>query len=61
MPKHILRPHIIQMRRQMGHNFILMQDNARLHITRIVRNFLDENNIEVLPHPAYIIQSNCGI
>lgn len=44
-----LRPHVILMRRQMGRNFILMQDNARPHTARIVVNFLEDNNIEMLP------------
>lgn len=48
----VLRPHVIPMRRQMGRNFILMQDNARPHTARITRTYLEENNVEVLPHPA---------
>jgi transposase len=35
-----------------------MQDNTRPHIIRIVSNFLDENNIEVLPHPAISLDLN---
>lgn len=42
--------YVIPMRRQMGRNFILMQDNARPHTARIVHNFLKENSIEILPH-----------
>ena len=48
----VLRPHVIPMRRQMSRNFILMQDNARPHTARITRTYLEENNVEVLPHPA---------
>jgi len=29
-----------------------MHDNARPHTVRIALNFLEENNIEVLPHPT---------
>jgi len=35
-----------------------MHENARPHIARIALNFLKENNIEVLPHPA---MSSVGI
>ena len=31
---------------------ILMHDNARLHVARICRQFLNRNNINVLPWPA---------
>lgn len=44
----ILRLHVIPMRRQMGYNFVLMQNNARPHTARIALNFLEESNIEVL-------------
>ena len=31
---------------------ILMQDNARPHVARICRQFLNRNNVNVLPWPA---------
>lgn len=31
---------------------ILMQDNARPHTARLTRNFLEQNNVRVLPWPA---------
>ena len=31
---------------------ILMHDNARLHVARICRQFLNRNNVNVLPWPA---------
>ena len=46
--KKILRLNVIPMRRQMGHNFILMHGNTLPHITRVVLNFLKENNIELV-------------
>jgi len=35
-----------------GANFIFQHDNAPIHTARIVQNFLQENNITVLPWPS---------
>jgi len=40
------------MRQLMGPRFVLMQDNVRAHSAVITRNFLRDNDIEVLQHPA---------
>ena len=48
----VLRPHVVPMSQQMGRNFILMQDNARPHTAAVTREFLRENEIQLLPHPA---------
>lgn len=48
----ILRPHVLLVRRRVGRAFSLMQDNATCHNARLTRTFLQENNIDVLPHPA---------
>ena len=31
-----------------------MHDNAKLHVARICRQFLDRNNVNVLPWPAVL-------
>lgn len=35
-----------------GLQFVLMHDNARIYTVRVVRIFLEENEINVLPWPA---------
>lgn len=35
----------------MGPNFLYMHDNARPHTARIAMDFLEDNNIDVLPWP----------
>jgi len=47
-----LIPEVLPMRQLMGPRFVLMQDNARAHSAVITRNFLRDNDIEVLQHPA---------
>ena len=37
---------------------ILMHDNARPHVARICRQFLNRNNINVLPWPAVLPDMN---
>lgn len=48
----VLTPHILPLRQQRGRSFVLMQDNARPHTARITQQFFQENNIELLKHPA---------
>lgn len=48
----ILRPHVLPMSRRIGRSFFFMQDNARPHTAAITREFLAENSIRLLPHPA---------
>ncbi|XP_072039555.1 uncharacterized protein [Amphiura filiformis] len=48
----VLRPVVGPIARAIGQNFILMQDNARPHIARVVMNFLDNEGIETLDWPA---------
>jgi len=48
----VLRPCVIPMRRRIGHDFILMQDNAFPHVARVTREYLAVNNIQLLPHPS---------
>ena len=47
----ILRPVILPMFRQ-RRGLVLQQDNARPHVAHIVRDFLQNNHIDVLPWPA---------
>lgn len=47
----VLRSYVIPVRRRMGRDFILMQDNARLQVE--ARDYLEVNNTELLPrNPA---------
>ena len=34
-------------------NFVLQQDNARPHVARVTRDFLQQNRVRTLPWPAY--------
>ena len=49
--KQILQPKAIPFLQSHG-PAILMHDNARPHVARICRQFLNRNNINVLPWPA---------
>jgi len=44
----VLRPCVIPMRRRIGRDFILMQDNALPHVARVTREYLAVNNIQLL-------------
>lgn len=48
----ILGPIVVPFAQQVGPQFQLMHDNARPHTARVVRTFLEENEIDVLPWPA---------
>ena len=48
---HILQPEAVHFLQRHGHA-VLMHDNARPHVARICRQFLNRNNINVLPWPA---------
>lgn len=48
----ILRPVVLPQATVVGPRFILMHDNARPHVARIVTDFLQEQEITVLPWPA---------
>lgn len=47
----ILSEHVVPFAGYIGDNFILMHDNARPHVARIVQNYLNEVNIETLDWP----------
>lgn len=47
----ILRPVVVPMFQQ-RQNLVLQQDNARPHVANVTRNFLQANDINVLPWPA---------
>jgi len=53
-----LIPEVLPMRQLMESRFVLMQDNARAHSAVITRNFLRDNDIEVLQHPAISLDLN---
>lgn len=48
----ILEPHVVPFAPFIGEQFIFMQDNARSHTARIVREYLDEVNIPLMNWPA---------
>jgi transposase len=48
----VLRPNVSPLRLQYGRNFVFMQDNARPHTARITQQYFDENDINLLNHPA---------
>lgn len=48
----ILQPVVLPYAAEIGPNFQLMHDNARPHTARLVREFLETENINVLPWPA---------
>jgi hypothetical protein len=48
----IVESQVVPFAENMGHDFILQQDNARPHIAGIVRNCFNDHNIEVMEWPA---------
>ena len=47
----VLQPHVVPFFRRHP-NFLIQQHNARPHTARATRDFLGQNNITVMPHPA---------
>ena len=47
-----LANHVVPFRPFIGDNFLLMHDNARAHVAYVVRDYLQEVGIRVLPWPA---------
>lgn len=48
----VVEEHVVPFAPFIGEGFILMQDNARPHVARIVNEYLDEAGIERMPWPA---------
>lgn len=48
----ILEPYVVPFEPYIGDGFILMHDNARPHVARIVSEYLEEVGLEVLDWPA---------
>ena len=48
----VLNPHALPFIRQHGPDVTLMQDNARPHVVRVITQFLQQNNVNVMPWPA---------
>ena len=48
----ILRPTVLPFMRNRQQGILLQHDNARPHVARITQNFLQANNVNVLPWPA---------
>ena len=53
----ILQPEAVPFLQRHG-PAILMHDNARPHVARICRQFLNRNNVNVLPWPAVSLDMN---
>lgn len=49
----ILSEHVIPFAPYIGNNFLLMHDNARPHVARVVREYLDVVNIQTLNWPPH--------
>ena len=48
----VLEPHVIPYAGAIGDNFMLMHDNARPHVSAVVRDYLDSESVEVKEWPA---------
>ncbi len=48
----VLQPHVVPHANQVGHNFILQDDNARPHRANIVDHFLQAQGIQRMIWPA---------
>ena len=48
----VLEPHVIPYAGAIGDNFMLMHDNARPHVSAVVRDYLDSESVEVMEWPA---------
>lgn len=48
----VLEPHVMPFAPFIGENFLLMHDNAKAHVARIVTQYLEDVNILTLPWPA---------
>ena len=47
----VLMPHVLPLVN--AHNLTFQHDNARPHVARVCRDFLNQNNIQVLDWPPY--------
>lgn len=49
----VLEPHVLPFLRQHPNVTLFQQDNARPHSARLTADYLHQNNVNVLPWPAY--------
>ena len=47
----VLMPHVLPLVN--AHNLTFQHDNARPHVARVCRDFLNQNNVQVLDWPPY--------
>ena len=47
----VLMPHVLPLVNV--HNLTFQHDNARPHVARVCRDFLNQNNVQVLDWPPY--------
>ena len=62
----VLNLHALPFIRQHGPGVTLMQDNSRPHVARVTTQFLQQNNVKVMPWPAVSpdlnpIEHICGV
>jgi transposase len=48
----IVQPYVIPFIQAQANNITFQQDNARPHVTRVVREYLTQQNVDLLPCPA---------
>ena len=48
----IVQPNLIPFIQAQANNVTFQQDNARPHVTRVVRDYLTQQNVDLLPWPA---------
>ena len=52
----VLMPHVLPLVN--AHNLTFQHDNARPHVARVCRDFLNQNNVQVLDWPPYSLDLN---
>jgi hypothetical protein len=48
----IIQPYVIPFIQAQANNVTFQQDNARPHVARVVRDYLTQKNVDLLPWPA---------
>jgi hypothetical protein len=48
----IVQPNVIPFIQAQANNVTFQQDNARPHVTRVVRDYLTQQNVDLLPWPG---------
>jgi hypothetical protein len=48
----IVQPYVIPFIQAQANNVTFQQDNARPHVARVVRDYMTQQNVDLLPWPA---------